>query len=90
MVAVQKMLRRMLRRRRLRRAAKQSRQSHIRWAGIAPLQKSIKTLVRPAVARTRRKELAVEHRLPRETFEAWMAPLTPTDAAGLVASSATR
>ena len=50
---------------------------------LKPLEQSIKTVVRPCTALTRRKELTVEHRLPREAFEAFMEPLTSGDAEGL-------
>ena len=51
---------------------------------LGPLKSTLKKLVRPAVAHTRRKELIVKMPMPRECFDEFMSPLTATDAAGLV------
>ena len=47
------------------------------------LDDSIKKLVRPSTALTRRKELTLLTSLPREVFEEFMQPLMPGDAEGL-------
>ena len=46
---------------------------------LAPLFASIKLVIRPATAQTRRKEIEVSHPLPRECFEEVMAPLEDGD-----------
>lgn len=46
---------------------------------LDPLWGSIKCVVRPATAMTRRKELTVTHLLPRPLFEEMMAPLQVSD-----------
>ena len=43
---------------------------------LEPLSKSIKGLIRPATALTRRKELSLVHPLPMEAFQEFMKPLT--------------
>lgn len=48
-----------------------------------PLDKAIQKLVRPSVAHTRRKELAIKTSLPLEVFEDFLSPLAPGDAEGL-------
>ena len=56
---------------------------------LNPLKKTIKKLVRPAVAHTRRKELEIKVAMPREAFEEFLSPLQPADAAGLTRDSIT-
>ena len=43
----------------------------------------LKNAVKPATMLTRRKEIEVSMRMPREVFEEWLSPLTADDAAGL-------
>ena len=43
----------------------------------------LKGAVKPATMLTRRKEIVVSMRMPREVFEEWLSPLTADDAAGL-------
>ena len=56
-----------------------------------PLDTAIKKLVRPATAlsKTRRKELYIQQKLPREVFEDLMQPLQESDAVGLKRDAAT-
>ena len=54
-----------------------------------PLDTAIKKLVRPATALTRRKELYIQQKLPREVFEDLMQPLQESDAVGLKRDAAT-
>jgi hypothetical protein len=56
---------------------------------LGPLQKTLKKLVRPAVAHTRRKELNVSMQMPRECFDEFMSPLTPAEAEGLTREAST-
>ena len=55
-----------------------------------PLDAKIKKLIRPSTALTRRKELVIEMRVPREVFEDFMSPLTESDAAGLTRDATTQ
>jgi hypothetical protein len=50
---------------------------------------SIKKIVRPATALTRRKELQVKMAVPLEIFEELMQPLSETDTVGLERDSST-
>ena len=56
---------------------------------MGPLWKTLKKLVRPAVATTRRKELVVKMSMPRECFDEFMAPLMPADAEGIEREAST-
>ena len=44
-----------------------------------PLDEAIKKVVRPSTALTRRKELVIKMKVPREVFEDFMSPLQPAD-----------
>ena len=48
-----------------------------------PLIKTLKKLVRPAVATTRRKELSIKMSVPREIFEELLAPIQDGEVVGL-------
>ena len=48
-----------------------------------PFDKAVKKAIRPSTANTRRKEIIVSMRMPRETFEEIMAPLEEGDAKNL-------
>ena len=48
-----------------------------------PLDESIKMVIRPHTALTRRKEVSILHQVPREVFEDFMTPLKEEDAEGL-------
>jgi hypothetical protein len=51
---------------------------------IDPYKQSLRTLVRPCTATTRRKELTIKVPMPREAFEEIMAPLQEGDAQGVL------
>ena len=54
-----------------------------------PFDAAVRKAIRPATAVTRRKEIVVQMRMPRETFEDIMSPLTEDDVSGLKRDSTT-
>ena len=55
----------------------------LRWY-IDPLRATLQKLIRPATARTRRKELVIKSRLSVEDFDRFLAPLNGYGMNGLV------
>jgi hypothetical protein len=54
-----------------------------------PLDAALKKVIRPATALTRRKEIVLKMKMPRDVFEDFMSPLTENDAEGLEREPAT-